>query len=93
MSLESNIKNIRTIYQAISGKTSDIDVSIIYRGTSYGISKPWVARIDVRIVEHTSCEESVSELLELLKKELLEKIKATEAESNRLRAAFKLLGN
>lgn len=88
----ATFKNIRSVYQTISGK-SDADVTLTFKGTSYGVTKPWHAKVDAREINHEEYDGALVGLLNLLKKELADKTKSAENEANRLRQALNQLGN
>lgn len=92
MDIEATVKNIRSIYQTLSGR-SDLDVSFTYKGTGYGVTEPWHARIDSRECNSKTFEESATNLLDMVKKELLDKAKSAETEAKRLKQALANLGN
>lgn len=92
MDVDATFKNIRTVYQTVSGK-GDSDVTLTYKGKEYGVSKPWHARIDARETTNETYDGALTQLLDLLKKELADKAKSTEAEASRLRQALNQLGN
>lgn len=90
--IENVFKNIRTLYQTISGK-SDVDVSMTYKGNSYGITKPWIIKIDSRESNGETHVKALTELLTSLRQELSDKANSTEKEANRLKLALAQLGN
>jgi len=90
--VEATYKNIRTLYQTVSGK-GDADVSVTYKGTSYGVTKSWHAKVDAREINHETHDGALTGLLALLKKELADKTKSAENEAARLRSALNQLGN
>lgn len=90
--VEATYKSIRTIYRTVSGK-SDADVSMTYKGTDYGVTKSWQAKIDAREVNHENHDGALTALLAMLKKELADKTKSAESEAQRLRQALNQLGN
>lgn len=90
--VDATFKSIRTVYQTISGK-SDADVSLTFKGTAYGVTKPWLAKVDAREINHEEYDGALTGLLSLLKKELADKTKSAEHEANRLRQALNQLGN
>lgn len=92
MDVEATYKSIRSIYQTLSGK-GDTDVSLTYKGTGYGVTKPWQSRVGDREFAHENHDESLQGLLLLLKNELAAKAKSAQAEAQRLQAALNQLGN
>jgi len=87
MDIDLVSRNIREIYQTISGR-SDSDVYIIYSGKDYGIVKPWKARIDAREANEETYDKALNVLLSMLKKELADKIKLAESEITKLKQVF-----
>lgn len=92
MDVEATYKSIRSIYQTLSGK-GEADVSITYRGTNYGITEPWQARVGDRECNSKSHNGSLQQLFDMLKNELDAKASSAEAEAKRLRQAVNNLGN
>lgn len=92
MDIDATFKNIRSVYQTVSGK-SDADVSLTFKGTGYGVTKPWQARIDARECSNETYDGALHQLLNLLKGELAAKAKSAEQEALRLQAALNQLGN
>lgn len=90
--VEATYKRIRTVYQTISGK-GDADVSLTYKGTAYGVTKSWHAKVDAREMNHETHDGALTGLLTLLKKELADKTRSAESEAERLRVALNQLGN
>lgn len=90
--VEATYKNIRLLYQTVSGK-GDSDVSVTYKGTSYGVTKSWHAKVDAREINHETHDGALTGLLTMLKKELADKTKSAENEAQRLRQALNQLGN
>jgi hypothetical protein len=92
MDIEATYKSIRSVHQTLSGK-GDTDVVMTYKGTGYGVTKPWQSRVGDREFNHENHDESLKGLLDLLKNELAAKAKSTEQEAKRLQAALNQLGN
>jgi hypothetical protein len=90
--VDATFKAIRTVYQTISGK-GDNDVSLTFKGTGYGVTQPWVAKIDARETKHEEYDGALTSLLTMLKKELADKTRSAENEALRLRQALNQLGN
>jgi hypothetical protein len=90
--VDATFKSIRTVYQTVSGKT-DVDVSLTFKGHNYGVTKPWLAKIDAREMIHEEFDGALNGLLSLLKKELADKTRSAESEATRLRQALNQLGN
>lgn len=92
MDVDATFKAIQSVFRTVSGK-SEGDVSLTYKGTGYGVTKPWVARIEAREVNHEEYDGALLELLAKLKQELADKVKSAESEVSRLRQAYNQLGN
>lgn len=88
---ESNIKEIRKIYQLISGK--ECEVHCTYKGTSYGVVKSWNVKIDNREVNEAKIDVGAINLLNILKEELAKKISNLEDEAKVLRSALGAISN
>ena len=80
---EDNIKNIKKLITVLTGK--DCEVFITYKGTTYGVVKPWNIKCDTREVNSETYESAASELLELLKAELSGRIMFAEKQANSYR--------
>jgi hypothetical protein len=91
MDVDATFKSIQTLHRVISGKTECV-VSLTYKGTGYGVTKPWVAYIDARETQAEEYDVALTQLMEMLRKELSDKIKAADIEANRLKQAYKQLG-
>lgn len=92
MDVDTTFRSIRSFYQAVSGKT-DVDVSLTFKSNGYGVTKPYQARIDSRETAHETFDGALSGLLDMLKKELADKIKSAESEAARLKQTYQTLGN
>ena len=92
MDIDNTFKSIRALHQTVSGK-SDSDVILTFKGPGYGVTKPWHARVDNRECNHESWDGALGQLLEMLRKELADKVKNAEVEATRLRQALNQLGN
>lgn len=92
MDVDATFKAIQSVFRTVSGKTEG-DVSLTYKGTGYGVTKPWVARIEAREANHEEYDGALLELLTKLKQELADKVKSAESEVTRLRQAYNQLGN
>ncbi len=92
MDIEATVKTIRTLYQTLSGK-GDVEVSLTYKGTNYGLATPWHVRVGDRECLDVTHEGALRKLFILLKTELATKTKSTEDEAARLRQALNQLGN
>ncbi len=90
--VSATFKAIRAVYQTVSGK-SDAEVTLTFKGTNYGVTKPYVAKIDARELAHEEYDGALVGLLDMLKKELADKAKSAENEATRLRQALNQLGN
>ena len=89
--ISSTFKSIRSIYKALSNK--DLDVSLSFRGSEYGQTKSWVARVDSREVAHEEHDGALIKLLAMLKEELTIKTKSAEHEATKLRQFLNQLEN
>jgi hypothetical protein len=78
MDLDSSIKRIKDTYSVTHGK--DSEVMLRYLGTSAGITKPWVLVIDSYKTEGEKWEIAITKMLELLKKDLENKIKMAQSQ-------------
>jgi len=92
MDVDGTFKSIQSIYKTISGK-GEGDVTLTYKGTSYGVTKPWIAKIDAREVTSEEHDGALVQLLAMLKKELADKIRSAESETVRLKQAYSQLDN
>jgi hypothetical protein len=92
MDIDSTFKSIRSLYQTLSGK-NDIEVSLTYKGTAYGVTTPWHVRAGDRECMDVTHENALTKLFIQLKQELATKTKSTEDEAARLRQALNQLGN
>ncbi len=92
MNLEDTVKTIRKLYATLSGK-GGTDVHIMYKGTEYGVDKPWVIRIDAREAASTDCLSAATKLYLELKKELTDRIASMEAQTADFKKALKSLDN
>lgn len=90
--VEATYKNIRALYNTVLGK-GDADVTMTYKGTNYGVTKSWQAKVDAREFSHETHDGALTGLLAMLKKELADKTKSAENEAQRLRQALNQLGN
>lgn len=90
--VDATFKAIRSIYQTVSGK-SDVDVTLSFKGKEYGVTKVYVAKIDARELAHEQYDGALTGLLDILKKELADKVKSAENEAKRLQQALNQLGN
>jgi DNA-binding winged helix-turn-helix (wHTH) protein len=72
MSIERTVQDIKKLYTAISGK-GDNEVVMTYKGTGYGVQKPWHVRIDNREINAANYAAAVETLRDMLKVELQKK--------------------
>lgn len=79
MDFESNIKNIKKLIFALSGK--DSDVILTYKGNSYGVTSPWNIRCDIREANSLTFELASLTLLNELNLELKNKIISSEKQT------------
>jgi hypothetical protein len=92
MDIESTVKTIRSLYQTLSGK-NDVEISLTYKGTGWGLGTPWQVRVGDRECLDTTHEAALTKLFGQLKQELAAKTKSAENEAARLRQALNQLGN
>jgi len=92
MDFESAVKHIRKVYSTLTGK-SDVEVILTYKGTGYGVTKPWHIKVENRETQHEKHDGAANELLDKLKKELNDKVVSAEREAVELRKALNSLGN
>lgn len=90
METAETIKAIHQIYHAIANR-NDVDVQLIFRGFANGITEPWIVRVDARENKHLTMDGAANGLLDVLKKELADKIRLAKSETNRLEKAFNSL--
>jgi hypothetical protein len=88
---ESNIKSIKKLVSVISGR--DVDVTVTYKGNSYGVTKCWNIKCDNRELNHENYQLCAEELVLSLKKELLEKINSAEQQAANYRSILGELSN
>jgi 1,4-alpha-glucan branching enzyme len=79
MDYDTTVKAIRRLYAAIHGKSPEI--TLTYKGTEYGVSKPWLIRCDAREAQCETHEAAAYELYKLLMKELSDKISGLEKQA------------
>lgn len=91
MDFENTILTIKKIYNLISNK--DSDVNITYKGTGYGVSLPWVVKIEARESLGKTHIEAASSLLEELRKELNKKISDLETQAKQLKTSLGSFNN
>lgn len=87
MSFDADIKAIKKLVAAVTGK--DADVIVTYKGTSHGVTKPWQIKCNTRELDHETHDGGAAELLKTLKQELRDKIASTERQADDYR---KVLG-
>ena len=92
MDVDKTVKDIHSLYRAISG-TNDHDISLTFKSTAFGVSKPWITRVSNRECAHETYDGSLNGLLALLKKELADKVKATQQEAIRLQQTLSQMDN
>lgn len=83
MNIENTVKDIKKLYTAISGKSGD-EVIMTYKGTGYGVSKPWHVRIDARETDAATYDAAVESLRSILKTELQKKVEDMERSAQAL---------
>lgn len=91
MSFEELIVSIKKLYATLTSK--DVEVILTYKGTAYGVSKPWQLKIDAREVNSVSHEKAAMELFLMLKKELEDRITFTERQAKELKQVFSSFPN
>lgn len=91
MTFETNIKLIKKLVSVLGGK--DSDVSITYKGTGYGVTKPWHIRCDTKEINHETHDGGAKELVAILKVELQKKISDAEKQADDYRKALGSLDN
>jgi hypothetical protein len=91
MDFENTILTIKKLYNLIASK--DSDVVCTYKGTSYGVSIPWIIKIDNREAIGKTHIEAASILLEELRKELNNKIAGLELQAKQLRTSLGSFNN
>jgi len=73
MDFEQTIRDIKKIFTIITdGK--EADVHLLFKGTTHGVTKPWIIKIDSKEAIHETYEGAADELLLKLKSELAKKI-------------------
>lgn len=92
MNVDQVVKSISTLHKAITGTTTD-DISLTYKGNGFGVSKPWITRVGPRECAHETYDGSLNGLLAILKKELSDKVKATQQEAIRLQTTLSQMEN
>jgi hypothetical protein len=92
MSLSSDVIQIRKLTKILSS-SKDAEVTITYKGTEYGVAKPWLIRCETNEATHETPEGAAQELLFILKNKLKAKIDSAEQEVNNLRKALGSFGN
>ena len=88
---ETNIKSIKKLVSVISGR--DSEVTITYKGNSYGITKCWNIKCDNRELNHENYQLGAEELVTTLKKELQDKISSAEQQAANYRQLLGELSN
>jgi hypothetical protein len=91
MKLESNIKDIKRLVSVLTGK--DADVSCTYKGTAYGITKPWHIRCDSREINHETIDGGTAEFVKILREELIKKISDTKKQAAEYEKALGAIEN
>lgn len=89
MNLEDKIINIKKLNSTLSGK--DEEVSISYKGTSHGVTKPWYSRVGNFDSNSVSLEDSVNVLFNKLKAELKKRTESLESQVAQLKTAMQEL--
>lgn len=92
MDVSAAMKNVMSLHRAIVNADAS-DVSLTYKGTSAGVSKPFITRVGSREYAHETYDGSISGLLALLKKELADKVRTTQQEAARLQQTLSAMDN
>lgn len=78
MDLDSSIKRIKETYSVAHSK--DSDVMLRYVGTSGGVTQPWHLVIDSYTTKGETWEVAVTQMLQLLKRDLENKVKMAQSQ-------------
>jgi len=78
MDLDSSIKRIKETYSITHSKESD--VMLRYVGTSAGVTQPWQVVIDSYTTRGETWEIAVTQMLQLIKKDLEAKIRMAQSQ-------------
>jgi hypothetical protein len=89
-SFESNIRDIKKLVSILTGK--DTEVITTYKGTSYGVTKPWNIKCESREINHENHETGAAELLNTLKIELQGKISFAEKQAEEYKKVLDAVG-
>jgi hypothetical protein len=92
MDIDKAFKDIRNIYQIVSSKV-DPEVTLTYKGNSFGVTKVYHVRCDQREFSHETHDGALHGLITMLKLELTDKTKSTEKEALRLNQALNQFNN
>jgi len=91
MDLDASFKSIRKLQRTLFGV--DADVSLTYKGTEFGVTKCWHARVGDCESDHESYDGAITQLTDILKKKLNDKISSNEREATRLRQVLNAMEN
>lgn len=78
MDLDSSIKRIKETYTIAHSK--DSEVMLRYVGTSGGVTQPWVLTVDSYQTKGVKWEEAVTQMLQILKKDLENKVRMAQSQ-------------
>lgn len=78
MDLDTSIKRIKQTYSIAFSK--DAEVNLRYVGNSGGITQPWLVVIDSYTTKGETWEIAVRQMMQLLKKDLENKIKMAQSQ-------------
>lgn len=73
MDLDTSIKRIKETYSILHAKDSEVNLRFI--GTAGGVTQPWLVVIDSYTTKGESWEVAVTQMLQLLKRDLEAKVK------------------
>lgn len=86
MTFEKIILEIKRIHSISTNKDSEI--YIVYKGTRHGVVKPWNIKIDNKEADGATEVEAALTLFNLIKDDLLERIKMMESQSSSWKEAL-----
>lgn len=91
MNFDSLIKDIKKLYQIVHNK--DVEVVLTYKGTAFGVTKPWHLRCDQREVNNETHDGAAIALFDVLKEELRTKIFSAEKSTADLKKVLNAFTN
>lgn len=86
--IEETVRKIQKVHSALTG-LSDNNIEMLYKGTSYGITFPWQARIDKHEVNAKSHDAALETLLDELRAALTKKINDSRRHAEHLEKTLK----